>query len=200
MFKLLCVSNRKLCIGEFLQRVESLAQSGADGLILREKDLSEAEYEALAKQVLTICRRYGFPCALHHFPDCARRLGAEQIHLPLPILRTLPYKERVDFAQIGTSCHSLEDAKDAQELGCSYLTLGHIFATDCKKGLPPRGLGLLEEVCNAVDLPVYAIGGIQPENLSQVQAAGSAGACIMSGFMRCADPAVYVTACKEEVS
>ena len=200
MFKLICVTNRRLCTDNFLQRVELLVQSGADGMILREKDLNEIEYEALAKQVLGISSPYQVPCVLHNFPNSARRLGVKSIHLPLPILRTLSCKERADFTEIGTSCHSLKDAKEAQKLGCSYFTMGHIFPTDCKKGLPPRGLDRLEEICSAVPLPVYAIGGIKPENIDRVQAAGASGACIMSGLMRCSDPSSYIAAYKEKLS
>lgn len=51
--------------------------------------------------------------------------------------------------------------KEAEQLGASYLTAGHIYATDCKRGLPPRGLGFLKEVCREVSIPVYGIGGIK---------------------------------------
>ena len=64
------------------------------------------------------------------------------------------------FKVIGTSVHSVEDAIKAEQLGATYMTAGHIFATDCKKGLPPRGLDFLKNVCDAVEIPVYAIGGI----------------------------------------
>lgn len=59
-----------------------------------------------------------------------------------------------------------------------------IFDTDCKKGLPGRGLQFLEEVCGAVHPPVYAIGGITPENLLQALSAGAAEGCMMSLAMR----------------
>jgi thiamine-phosphate pyrophosphorylase len=89
---------------------------------------------------------------------------------------------------IGVSCHSVEDSLEAKALGAGYITAGHVFATDCKKGLPPRGLDFLREVCQSVDIPVYAIGGISPENFSQVMEAGASGACVMSGFMKSAQP------------
>ena len=67
------------------------------------------------------------------------------------------------------------------------MTAGHIFATDCKAGLPPRGTDFLKEVCSAVQIPVYAIGGIRPEEkqIEKVLSCGAAGACIMSGMMEC---------------
>ena len=68
-------------------------------------------------------------------------------------------------------------------LGASYVTGGHIFATDCKKGVPPRGLDFLKAVCSSVNIPVYAIGGINGDNINSVLNAGASGACIMSGLM-----------------
>ena len=86
----------------------------------------------------------------------------------------------------GSSVHSVEDALKAESLGADYLTAGHIYTTDCKKGLPPRGLEFLENVCKAVKIPVYAIGGIHPGTgqLNEIMEHGSAGGCIMSDMMK----------------
>ncbi len=97
------------------------------------------------------------------------------------------------FRIIGASCHSVQDALEAQALGCTYITAGHVFATDCKKGVPPRGLAFLHEVCESVSIPVYAIGGINEENYPQVLQAGAAGACVMSGLMRCENAEEYLS-------
>ena len=77
----------------------------------------------------------------------------------------------------------MEDALEAQALGCTYITAGHVFETDCKKGLPGRGLEFLCKVCNAVDIPVYGIGGIDYDNIALVLNAGANGACLMSSLM-----------------
>lgn len=68
-------------------------------------------------------------------------------------------------------------------MGACYVIAGHIFSTDCKKGVPPRGLAFLREVTNSVSIPVYAIGGITVENSGEVFAAGAAGVCMMSQWM-----------------
>lgn len=90
------------------------------------------------------------------------------------------------FSETGCSVHSVEEALEAQRLGATYLTAGHIYTTDCKKGLPPRGLDFLRSVCKAVSIPVYAIGGIHPgtKQLSEVMNYGAAGGCIMSDMMK----------------
>lgn len=190
----MCVTNRQLCSIDFLTRVAEIAAAKPAGIILREKDLPEREYKTLAEKVLHICREHQVPCMLHTFVRAAMELGAPAIHLPLPILRTLSAEEKAHFSVLGASCHSVEEAMEAERLGCTYLTAGHIFATDCKKGLPPRGLDFLEKVCKNVSIPVYAIGGIDSHNIRQVHKCGAAGACVMSGLMSCENPKRYLAA------
>lgn len=185
MSDLICITNRKLCSNNFLDQIEMIASAHPKAIVLREKDLSEKEYEQLARQVMQICQKHGTQCILHSFSNVAIALGAEAVHMPLPLLQKMTPQEKSHFQIIGASCHSLEEAKEAQDLGCTYITAGHIFLTDCKKGLPGRGLPFLEEICKTVRIPVYAIGGISSQNIESVRKTGAAGACIMSGFMRC---------------
>lgn len=185
MSDLICITNRKLCSNNFSDQIEMIASAHPKAIVLREKDLSEKEYEQLARQVMQICQKHGTQCILHSFSNVAITLGATAVHMPLPLLQKMTPQEKSHFQIIGASCHSLEEAKEAQDLGCTYITAGHIFLTDCKKGLPGRGLPFLEEICKAVRIPVYAIGGISSQNIESVRKTGAAGACIMSGFMRC---------------
>ena len=185
MSDLICITNRKLCSNNLSDQIEMIASAHPKAIVLREKDLSEKEYEQLARQVMQICQKHGTQCILHSFSNVAIALGAEAVHMPLPLLQKMTPQEKSHFQIIGASCHSLEEAKEAQDLGCTYITAGHIFLTDCKKGLPGRGLPFLEEICKAVRIPVYAIGGISSQNIESVRKTGAAGACIMSGFMRC---------------
>ena len=185
MSDILCVTNRKLCREAFLARIGQIAACHPAGIILREKDLSPAAYKELAAQVMTICAHHNVRCILHSFADIAIQLQADAIHLPLPLLRSMTEEEKSHFSILGASCHSVEDAREAQALGCTYITAGHVFETDCKKGLPGRGLRFLQDVCEAVSIPVYGIGGIDSRNRSQVRAAGAGGACLMSSLMVC---------------
>lgn len=101
---------------------------------------------------MAICAEYKVPCILHTFWRVAEKLKCDTVHLPLPILRqfvlekqnqknqkyresqnlSIPESQR-DYPKIGTSVHSTEQAQEAQELGASYVTAGHIYATDCKR-------------------------------------------------------------------
>lgn len=182
----IAVSNRKLCTRPFLEQIEIVCRHSPQALILREKDLSEREYGELGKSVKEICEKYRVSCIYHTFYEEAEKAGVRNIHLTLRQLEKLDesYKRR-KFDFIGASIHSVEEAKEAEKLGASYLTAGHIYKTGCKPDLAPRGLVFLKEVCQSVDIPVYAIGGIRLENqqLAEIYEAGAKGACIMSAFM-----------------
>lgn len=192
MSDILCITNRSLCGEDFIPRIEMLAAAHPKGIILREKDLDEESYKKLAEEVIGICRKNGTLCILHGFPGVAADLGCKALHLPLDILRRLSDDEKKGLDILGASCHSVEDAAEAESLGCTYITAGHIFNTDCKKGVPGRGLDFLHSFCRCVSVPVYAIGGIDPSNIDEVRKTGAAGACIMSHAMVCADAQKYL--------
>lgn len=162
------------------------------GIILREKDLSTEEYEALAKDALRLSRRYDAKLILHNHPEVATRIGCDALHMPLQELRKLDEQERNHFSILGASCHSVEDAIEAEKLGCTYITAGHIYVTDCKKGIPPRGLEFLYEICKNVTIPVWGIGGIGLYNIGEVISVGGAGGCIMSSAMQCEDFSSFI--------
>lgn len=187
MSDIICVTNRALCEDDFLERIEKIASCRPKGIILREKDMEEAKYRVLAAQAIGICSKYDVTCILHSFIETAIQLKAEAIHLPMHVLRSMDENKKKNFKIVGASCHSVDEAKEAESLGCTYITAGHVFATDCKKGVAPRGLDFLRNVCKSVSIPVYAIGGISERNIAEVIDAGAKGACIMSGFMKCSD-------------
>lgn len=181
----ICVTNRTLCRDDFLTRIDHIAKKGvADAILLREKDLTEREYLELAEKVLSICKSHNRRCILHTYYKAAKELGCKEIHLPLPLLQKMRDEgEKEWFTTVGTSVHSLKQANLAMHLQADYMTAGHIFETDCKKGLPGRGLSFLSKVVCKSEVPVYGIGGISADNAGQIMETGAAGVCIMSGFM-----------------
>ena len=183
MSDILCVTNRKLCREDFLTRIARIAACHPAGIILREKDMKPEDYKELAAVVMGICEQHGVKCILHSFADVAISLRAQALHVPLHLLKEMTQAQKTHFEVLGASCHSVEDALEAQALGCSYITAGHVFETDCKKGLPSRGLEFLRSVCAAVEIPVYGIGGIDADNIAFVRNAGASGACLMSSLM-----------------
>lgn len=197
MYNLLAITNRHLCSDNFLEQIKKIISINLDNnsknssllsnskikIVLREKDLSEEDYEYLAKKVLSICDSSNIECILHTYYNVAKRLNCGSIHLPLHILRENPDLAK-SFSTIGVSIHSVNEAIEAQNLNAAYITAGHIFETDCKKGLSGRGLDFLHQVVDSVNIPVYAIGGINKSNIDSVLENGAYGACIMSGLMK----------------
>ncbi len=187
MFKIICVTDRKSCKEDFLTRIEKIASAKPDRIIFRDKDCSYEDYIRTASEILETGNRYGVPCSMYRSFD-----RFSDVHMTMPALRSINPKD-IDSARFaGVSVHSVNEAVEAEKMGVNYVIAGHIFETDCKKGLAPRGLDFLKRVCNAVKIPVYAIGGISPENISQIVKAGADGACVMSGFMTCGDPVEYI--------
>ena len=182
---ILAVTNRHLCPRPLEEQIPRICSIRPRGIILREKDLPEREYQELAEKILAVCSSYHVPCILHSWPDVAASLGCTAIHLPLPLLRKFQ-RSLCDFTVIGTSVHSPGEAREAEVLGATYLTAGHIYATDCKKGVPPRGTDFLREVCRSTSLPVYAIGGIRPDEkqFREILSCGAQGGCMMSQMMQ----------------
>lgn len=188
MFKLLAVTNRKLCAGSFPEQLEIICSSERkpDAVILREKDLTAAEYSNLAQEAAKICAAYRVQLILHSFWQTAMELDCKNIHLPLAMLQTNEFQYYRDkFQLIGASIHSMEEAQQAASLGANYLTAGNVYVTSCKVGLQGRGLVWLSDICKETNLPVYAIGGISlsGEQFDDLQKSGAAGACIMGEFM-----------------
>ncbi len=181
---LICVTHRQLCPDDFLARLERIAAQHPYAIVLREKDLPEREYEALARQCLSICQKYDVPLNVNTYLDVARRIGCGGVHLPFPLL--MEHRDALDdFDRVGVSLHSPEEAAQLAGTPATYVQAGHVFPTDCKAGVPPRGLSFLRDVCRATNLPVFGIGGIHAARYPSILETGAAGACIMSGLMTC---------------
>lgn len=185
----IAVTNRRLSENDFLERIRQLA-TGAfyDAIVLREKDMGENEYIDLAGRVIAICRKHGKHCILHNFPEAARALSHPYLHLPLSVWEHMSKPEQMALRQemkgLGTSVHSEGQLEAAVNLKADYVFAGHIFATDCKRDVPPRGLPFLKNICLASPVPVFAIGGISEDKENAVLAQGAIGACYMSASMR----------------
>lgn len=180
-----------------MQRVQRLAQAKPYAVMLREKDLDLPAYEELAWKVKEFCNRCCVRLILHQNIAVAEKMGHPYIQLSMPALRA--YKKGGQPLYIGASVHSVAEAEEARALGASYIVAGHIFATDCKQGLPPKGLPFLRQVCQATSLPVFAIGGITEANVKEVLATGAKGCCVMSSAMNCPDTAAFVAVCRGSI-
>lgn len=175
----ICVTNRRLCSGDFYETVRKACKT-ADMIILREKDLDESEYMIMAEKIKKICADSETLFCINKYKDIAEKTGCDALQLSYHDF--MKYEKK--GIPTGVSVHSCEEAVSAAEYGADFLIAGHIFETDCKKGVPPRGIKFLTEIIENVEIPVYAIGGINSGNESSVYECGASGVCIMSGYMR----------------
>ncbi len=165
---------------EQLQRVAAVEKP--DVLVLREKDISDESYQALAQEVQHFCQEQGIAFFCNGHVAQARAIMCKRIQLSMPDWES--YAGQLgDFEEVWVSIHRLEEAQRAAEQGAHALIFGHVYLTDCKKGLPARGIAQLRDVVAAVKIPVYAIGGIESHKMGDLQQAGAAGACRMSYYM-----------------
>ena len=199
--KLNIISNRKLCENEnlekqikkiFLAYEKKIILKNFDivALTLREKDLNKNEYLKLIEKVYPICQKYKINLILHQNYDLNLddKYKIDGIHLSYNIFKSLNENIKAElikkYKRIGVSIHSLNEAKEAESLGASYVVAGHIFETDCKKGLEPRGLKFIEDLSSALTIPIFAIGGIDEKNSQSVINSGAFSICMMSTLMK----------------
>ena len=177
----ICVTNRKLCRGDFLKTMEK-ACARSDMVILREKDLDPLAYTRLAEEVQRLCNEKGVLFGVHSRYEAARELSCDILHLSYGDFLSFAAREPL-FCPTGVSIHSVEEGLEAERLGASYLIAGHVYETASKEGKAPRGLGFINSLAVAVQIPVYAIGGIHEGNGKAVLDAGAKGLCMMSQMM-----------------
>ena len=199
--KLNIISNRKLCENENLekqiekifsayQRKIILENFEIIALTLREKDLYKNEYLKLVEKIYPICQKYRIDLILHQNYDLVLedKYNIEGIHLSYNTFKSLNKNIRKElikkYKKIGVSIHSIDEAKEVENLGATYIVAGHIFKTDCKKDLEPRGLKFIQELSLILTIPIFAIGGINQENSHLVINSGAFGVCMMSSLMK----------------
>ena len=199
--KLNIITNRKLCENENLEKqIEKIFSAYEKKIILknfeivsltlREKDLDKNEYLNLVEKIYSICKKHKINLILHQNYDLNLddKYKIEGLHLSYEIFKSLNENIRAElikkYKRIGVSIHSLEEAKEAEILGASYVVAGHIFETDCKKGLEPRGLKFVEELSSILTIPIFAIGGIDEKNSQSVIDSGAFSVCMMSSLMK----------------
>ena len=134
---------------------------------------------------------------VHNFADFALNAGVRNLWLPLGVLRSFSAAHgaeflRANFKKLVASCHSEAEAREALELGASAICLSHIFATDCKAGLAPRGLNLIRAVREFFAGEIYALGGITPRNFASVLRAGADRIAVMSSAMAARDASDFI--------
>ncbi|MEN6327656.1 MAG: thiamine phosphate synthase [Syntrophomonas sp.] len=180
------ITNRKLVTnGNFLSVIEQAIAGGIDAIILREKDLPGDNLLKIAVQVKEIIAGRPVLLIINNNLEVAKAVQADGYHTNFDKFMEQP---SVFDGYNGVSVHNLDEAMQAEKNGSSYLLASHIFATDCKKGVKPKGPQLIKNIKDNVNIPVIALGGISPENSDQVLGAGADGIAVMSYIMQSSNP------------
>ncbi len=170
---------------EFLYRVEEALKGGVSLLQLREKDKSTREYIELAEKVHTITKKYDVPLIIDDRVDVALSVDAEGVHvgqsdMPVHLARKLLGEEKI----VGATAKTVPWAKDAYEQGADYLGVGAIYPTTTKVKTVLTSTETLNDICNAVPIPVNAIGGLNKGNIDILKGIPIAGICVVSAIMK----------------
>lgn len=174
---------------EFLYRVEEALKGGITLLQLREKNKSTKEYIQLAEKVHALAGRYNVPLIIDDRVDVALAINAEGVHvgaedMPVKTARKLMGNNKI----VGATAKTVPWAKDAYEQGADYLGVGAIYPTTTKVKTVLTSTDTLRDICNAVPIPVNAIGGLNPDNIDILSGIPIAGICVVSAIMKADDP------------
>lgn len=191
--RLYLVAGRRISAGPLVEAVPELAGAGVDVVQLREKEMEAGPMLRAAQGLTLMCRSVGVPFFVNDRPDVARVAGASGVHLgqddlPAPAARTV-----APGALVGWSTHSREQIDDALgwEEPPDYVAVGPVYATPTKPGRPATGLDLVRYAAKTIppDLPWFAIGGIDEDNLRDVIDAGARRIVVVRAVTEAPDPA-----------
>lgn len=183
---------------EFLYRVEQALMGGATLLQLREKDKTTREYICLGKKVHEISQKYNVPLIIDDRVDVALAIDAEGVHLgntdmEISTARRIMGEKKI----IGATAKTVPWAKNAYEQGADYLGVGAIFPTTTKVKTVLTSTDTLRDICNAVPIPVNAIGGLNQDNIGILKGIPVAGICVVSAIMKADDPKLSTITLKQ---
>ena len=174
---------------EFLRRIEQALQGGVTLMQLREKERTTREYIELAEKVHRLAKKYDVPLIIDDRVDVALAIDAEGVHvgasdMPVAMARRLMGDKKI----VGATAKTVPWAKEAYEQGADYLGVGAIYPTTTKVKTVLTSVDTLRDICNAVPIPVNAIGGLNKDNIDILKGIPIAGICVVSAIMKAADP------------
>lgn len=171
------------------EQVEEALKNGVTCVQLREKELDEEAFLQEAVEIGALCRRYQVPFIVNDNVEIAVKCGADGVHIGQEDMVAADVRKRVgEDMIIGVSAHTVEEAKEAVKNGADYLGLGAVFNTSTKTDVENMSAGMLRDICNAVDVPTVAIGGISAENIEKLKGSGVDGVAVVSAIFGAKDP------------
>ena len=166
-----------------ISQVEAALKGGATFIQLREKNLDDEAFYKEALEIQKLCRNYKVPFVINDNVELAKKIGADGVHVGQSDMEVLDVRKVLgDDKIIGVSAQTVEQAVLAEKRGADYLGVGAVFHTDSKADVAEVSRETLKAICDAVDIPVIAIGGISKENVSELAGTGICGIAVISAI------------------
>lgn len=198
---LYAVTDRSWLKGETLcAQVEKAILGGATFVQLREKELNEAEFFAEAREIQQLCKQFSVPFVINDNVEIAKTIDADGVHVGQSDMQALDVRAIIGPDKIlGVSAQTVEQALEAQRCGADYLGVGAVFPTGSKDDAEDVSGETLAAICEAVEIPVIAIGGITVENVRRLSGSGICGVAVISAIFGAEDIADATARLKEAV-
>lgn len=181
---LYAVTDRSWTKNETLyEQVEKALKGGATFVQLREKNLDGESFLKEAIEIKELCRKYRVPFVINDNVEIALKMDADGVHVGQDDMEAGNVREKLGPDKIiGVSAHSVEEAKRAEERGADYLGCGAVFASGSKSDANVISHETVKAICNAVSIPVIAIGGISKDNIMELSGNGLCGVAVISAI------------------
>ena len=170
------------------EQVESALKGGVTCVQLREKELAEEDFLKEALEISALCKEYDVPFIINDNVEIAIKCQADGIHVGQEDMEASQVRKKVgEDMMIGVSVHSVEEALEAVKKGADCLGVGAIFSTSTKKDVDLLPKESLKDICQAVNVPVVAIGGIGKSNIIDLSGTGVDGVALVSAIFSADD-------------
>lgn len=163
--------------------VEESIKAGVTFVQLREKNLDLNEFVELAKEIKKLTDKYNIPYVINDNVEVALACNADGVHVGQNDMEVSNVREKIGKDKIlGVSVQTVEQAILAEKKGADYLGVGAVFSTSTKLDATDVSFNILKEICNAVSIPVVAIGGINKNNILKLSSSGVDGIAVVSAI------------------
>lgn len=182
--RLYAITDRHWLNGETLyQQVEKALKGGVTFLQLREKNLDEEDFMKEARKIKALCKKYKVPLIINDNVEIAREIDADGVHVGQSDMEAGDVRAKLGPDKIiGVSAQTVEQAVLAEKHGADYLGVGAVFPTGSKDDADDVSYETLKAICEAVSIPVIAIGGITQENVKELAGSGICGIAVISAI------------------
>ena len=186
---LYAVTDRGWLRGQTLyEQIEKAIKGGATFIQLREKDLDEESFSNEAIEIQSLCKKYDVPFVINDNVDIAKRIDADGVHVGQSDMEAGNVRQILgDDKILGVSAQTVEQAIIAEKQGADYLGVGAVFPTGSKGDADDVSIETLKAICNAVSIPVVAIGGIGKHNVLKLSGSGISGIAVISAIFAADD-------------